>query len=160
MAGLTIRPLRAGDLRALGPLLAASQEEGFRFLPRLVDGYRSGENRFEAEGEVLLGCCRGAEILGLGGLNRDPYGGDPRTGRIRHLYVLPSERRRGIGRLLVQRLVARARGHFDALVLRTDTRAAAAFYEALGFAPDPHTTHATHRLVADRFADAQTGEPA
>ncbi|HEV2735054.1 MAG TPA: hypothetical protein VGV85_09445 [Longimicrobiaceae bacterium] len=56
------------------------------------------------------------------------------------------------GILLLGVLVARAFGsatvspHFGVLLLRTDTPAAAPFYEALGFAPVA-SPYATHRRV-------------
>lgn len=144
--GYTIRPLPASSLSDVERLLEASLREGFRFLARLRDEHASGANRFDDEGEVLLGAFRGEELIAVGGLNRDPYAGDPRTGRVRHLYVLPSARRTGTGRALVRELVHRAQPWFDQLVLRTDTAEAARFYEALGFRPERETESATHRL--------------
>jgi GNAT superfamily N-acetyltransferase len=130
----------------LAPLVAESEREGFRFLARLVREFDDGTNRFDAPGEALLGCYRGAELVGVGGLNRDPYSPEPQVGRLRHLYVSPPFRRRRVGRTLVDSLVAAARPHFGVLLLRTDTPAAARFYETLGFAPVA-LPYATHRMV-------------
>lgn len=146
MDRLFIRHLPPGSRAGLDPLLDASIEEGFRFLARLREEDASGQNRFDQEGEVLLGIFRGADLVAVGGLNRDPYSGLPRAGRIRHVYVLPALRRGGLGRVLMEALIERARPCFDQLVLRTDTAAAAAFYEALGFSADPSIRGATHRL--------------
>ena len=143
--GYTIRPLPASSLSDVERLVEASVREGFRFLARLRDEHASGANRFDGEGEVLLGAFRGDELIAVGGLNRDRYGGDPRTGRVRHVYVLPSARRTGAGRALVRELVRRAQPWFDQLVLRTDTAEAARFYEALGFRPEHEIESATHR---------------
>ncbi|HEU4456292.1 MAG TPA: GNAT family N-acetyltransferase [Longimicrobium sp.] len=142
----TIRPLPASSLGDVERLVEASLREGFRFLARLRDEQASGANRFDGEGEVLLGAFRGEELIAVGGLNRDPYAGDPRTGRVRHLYVLPSARRTGAGRALVRELIRRAEPWFDQIVLRTDTAEAARFYEALGFRPEREIDSATHRL--------------
>lgn len=142
-----VRPLGAPPWPGLDVLVGASAGEGFRFLRRLREEYERGENRFDGDGEVLLGVFRGAELVAVGGLNRDPYGGRPAAGRVRHVYVLPSHRRAGVGRALVQALAARALPWFDELVLRTDTAAAARFYQALGFVPDSRVTGATHRLA-------------
>jgi len=130
----------------LAPLVGESEREGFRFLARLRQEFDDGTNRFDAPGEALLGCRRGAELEAVGGLNRDPWSPEPRAGRLRHLYVSPASRRSGVGRMLIDALVAAARPHFRVLLLRTDTPAAARFYEALGFAP-VSSPHATHRLV-------------
>lgn len=143
-----IRPMGSPPWPGLDALEDASVREGLRFLPRLREEYERGENQFDQEGEVLLGVFRGAQLVAVGGLNRDPYSGRPAAGRVRHLYVLPSVRREGVGRALVQALIAHARPRFDELVLRTDTAAAARFYEALGFVPDSSIAGATHRLPA------------
>jgi ribosomal protein S18 acetylase RimI-like enzyme len=65
------------------------------------------------------------------------------VGRVRHLYVAGSHRRRGIGCRLVAEVVRAARGSFDLLRLRTNDEAAARFYAALGFVPSdaPDCTH-------------------
>jgi GNAT superfamily N-acetyltransferase len=128
----------------LSPLVAESVEEGFRFLGRLQGAYVSGQVRFDAVGETFLGAFDDSTLVGVGGLTRDIYSGEPRTGRLRHLYVRREWRRRGIGRVLVAELERRASAHFTALVLRTDTATAAQFYRALGYeqiAVPPTATH-------------------
>jgi ribosomal protein S18 acetylase RimI-like enzyme len=149
----TIRPLPPSAWGDVERLVEASVEEGFRFLIRLREEHASGANRFDGEGEVLLGVWRGGELVAVGGLNRDPYGGGPRAGRVRHVYVLPSARRAGVGRALVRELIDRAKISFDELVLRTDTAEAARFYEAIGFRAESEVEGATHRLsLADASA--------
>lgn len=143
---LAIRSLLPPPWPDLAPLVEESEREGFRFLARLRREFDDGTNRFDAPGEALLGCHRGAELVAVGGLNRDPYSPEPRVGRLRHLYVSPAFRRRGVGRALVDALVAAARPHFGVLLLRTDTPAAARFYEARGFAAVA-SPHSTHRMV-------------
>ena len=68
----------------------------------------------------------------------------PPIGRLRRLYVLPDARRQGVGRALVRRLEFDAMPHFTRLVLRTDSDAAARFYEALGYERLPAGGSATH----------------
>ena len=143
---LSIRSLLPPPWPDLAPLVGESEREGFRFLARLVRELEDGTNRFDAPGEALLGCYRGAELVAVGGLNRDPYSAEPRVGRLRHIYVSPPLRRRRVGRTLVDALVAAARPHFGVLLLRTDTPAAARFYETLGFAAVA-LPYATHRMV-------------
>jgi GNAT superfamily N-acetyltransferase len=141
-----VRPLDPVPWPELEPLIAAAEAEGFRFLARLRDEHASGANRFDAPGEALLGAWREGRLVAVGGLTRCPYSADPRTGRVRHLYVLPPERGTGVGRALMAHLAQRTRPHFDRLVLRTDTAAAARFYERLGFAADAARTGSTHSL--------------
>lgn len=129
----------------LAPLVGTSAAEGFQFLQRLVRDWRSGANRFEAPGEVLLEVRRDGRLVGIGGLNCDPYARVASIGRVRHVYVAPGSRRLGMGSRLVVEILARARGRFAAVRLRTSTREAELFYRALGFAPtvgDPEATHA------------------
>jgi GNAT superfamily N-acetyltransferase len=143
---LRITPLRPPPWRDLEPLIAESEREGFAFLARLRREHASGAARFDAPGEVLLGVHDGAELVAVGGVSIDPYTPGPRAGRIRHVYVAPSQRRRGTGRTLVHALIHAARPHFDVLTLRTDTAEGAAFYEALGFSPVAGAPHHTHVL--------------
>jgi hypothetical protein len=143
---LAIRSLLPPPWADLAPLVEESEREGFRFLARLRQEFEDGRNRFDAPGEALLGCYRGAGLVAVGGLNQDPYSPEPRVGRLRHLYVSPAYRRRRVGRMLVDALVAAARPHFGVLLLRTDTPAAARFYETLGFAAVA-LPYATHRMV-------------
>jgi GNAT superfamily N-acetyltransferase len=117
--------------------------QGFRFVERLVSAWTSGANTFSQPGERFLGAFSEDRLVGLGGLNRDPYAADPAVGRIRHLYVNQDCRRRGIGRAIVDRLLGEAIQTFRAVRLRTDSEAAAAFYLRCGFSPsdDPAASH-------------------
>lgn len=142
-----IAPLAALAPNAIAPLLHASRMEGFRLVERLVEEYASGANRFDQVGEVLLGAFADGQLVGDGGVNRDPYANDARIGRLRHLYVLPEQRQRGVGRQLVAALVAQAAPHFALLRLRTNNPVAARFYERLGFAVLAGDEEATHALA-------------
>ncbi len=117
----------------IGPLAAEAGSQGFAFMERLQRDWAAGANRFDREGEAYYTALLDGRLVGIGGLNQDPYLGDPAIGRVRHLYVLADFRRAGIGRALVDRIVARARECFVLLRLRTTTPAGAMFYERLGF---------------------------
>ena len=69
---------------------------------------------------------------------------------MRHLYVLRSVRRLGVGRALVGEVVQAARGPFDRLRLRTENPAAAALYEALGFRRTADAADCSHLLELGR----------
>lgn len=126
---------------ALAALEREAVSEGFGMITRLQKEWESGTNRFDREGEILLGSFRADRLLGIGGLNHDPYINDPRVGRLRHLYVMKNERRAGIGRSLVEGILGHATSNFDSVRLWTDR--AASFYDCLGFArvSGPKVTH-------------------
>jgi GNAT superfamily N-acetyltransferase len=86
-------------------------------------------------------------VVGVCGLNVDPYAAEPRVGRVRHLYVLSGQRRLGVGRRLVSEVIEAARGRFDRLRLRTENPGAAQFYEAIGFRSSGATDNSTHVMV-------------
>jgi len=124
-------------------LHAEARAEGFDFLDTLVDEFTSGENRYDAAGEVLLGGIDDGVLIAVGGLNRDPYLDDPAVGRIRRVYVRADFRNQHVGSTLLTALLDHARGHFSAVRLRAVTSGAARLYERLGFVPidDPNATH-------------------
>lgn len=82
-------------------------------------------------------------VVGVCGLNRDPYDDDAATGRVRHLYVADAARRDGVGTALVRAVEDAARGSFTRLRLRTLNPRAARFYEAIGYiaVDEPACTH-------------------
>ena len=126
---------------SLAVLEREAVSEGFGMITRLRQEWERGANRFDREGEVLLGSFRADRLLGIGGLNRDPYTDDPRVGRLRHFYVMKDARRAGIGRSLVEHILGHATGHFDSVRLWTDR--AGPFYDRLGFdrVDGPKVTH-------------------
>ena len=137
-------------LDRLGDLLADSEAAGSRIARRLVDEWADRTNRFDRPGEALFGARVGERLVGVCGLNVDPYAGDDRIGRVRHLYVLVSFRRRGVGRQLVARVIESARDRFDSLRLRTDNEAAARLYVAMGFRAGAERREFTHILELGR----------
>jgi GNAT superfamily N-acetyltransferase len=142
---MDIRSLIPPPWLQLRPLMKASREEGFFFLARLEHEYLSGQVRFNGPGETLLGAFEETAIVGLAGLTRDPYDNDQHTGCVRHVYVLPQRRGRGIGKALLAEIERHGQAHFSVLVLRTDTLAAANFYQRIGYDRLPPGEPATHR---------------
>ena len=141
-AAFRISPLR--DLPpGIDKLRAEAAAEGFRFMDTLVIEWRSGANRFARPGEAFLGAFQAAELIAVGGLNRDPYADQEGIGRLRHIFVRRSARRSGVGSALVHQLLRHADGVFRSVRLRTETREAADFYVSLGFhaVQDESATH-------------------
>jgi GNAT superfamily N-acetyltransferase len=114
-------------------LIDESRREGFQLVQRTVDEWNNGVNRFSRTGEGLWGLVSGAELIGIGGLNIDPYVKDAGIGRVRHLYIRQAYRRRGCASQLMKAIIGHARPHFRLLRLLTANPAAAALYERLGF---------------------------
>ena len=127
----------------LDPLLAEADAAGYFFVRRLRDAWMSGENRFDRAGEILLTGRIDGQLVGIGGLNIDPFARAEQVGRLRHLYVASHARRLGVGRALVRHILATAKPHFTIVRLRTDAPDAAAFYVRVGFQPtdQPDATH-------------------
>jgi GNAT superfamily N-acetyltransferase len=128
---------------ALDEIRAEAADDGFRFIEKLMTEWESGANRFDQPGECFLGAFSGADLIGVGGLNRDPYAKGKAAGRIRHLYVRRAARGQGVGSALLRHLLDEAKVAFDLMRLRTDTRKAAAFYLSHGFLPvaDEYASH-------------------
>ncbi len=125
-------------------MLAESEAASYRFLRRVADEWASGANRFSGSGEDLLIAKCSGRWVGICGLSIDPYLADPRTGRVRNVYVLADSRRKGTGRRLVQEAIQRAHGKFDLLRLRADDTAPARLYESLGFRRCHGVPNCTH----------------
>ena len=128
---------------AIEPLRKAALAEGHSFVERALDEWESGANRFDRPGEAFYLAQVGDRVVGMCGLNIDPYLTDPRVGRIRHLYVLPGFRRNRIGRRLVEACLDQAAIRFDRVRLRTFNPQAAGFYSVVGFdeVSDESATH-------------------
>ncbi|RKN70669.1 GNAT family N-acetyltransferase [Paenibacillus ginsengarvi] len=146
MSGIVIQKIDYLYKSKLLPLLAESTEEGFRHIARLADDYESGANRFDKLGEALFLAYLHDEIVGVCGLNCDPYSNGSGVGRVRRLYVSPSARRYGIGRKLIDAVISHARDHYDILVLRADHPVAYAFYHSIGFMKHDDLESHTHSL--------------
>jgi GNAT superfamily N-acetyltransferase len=114
-------------------LVNEAKHSGRDFIQRMIDDWNSGANKFARPGEKLWGLVSAAELIGIGGLNRDPYTEDINAGRVRHLYILQAYRRKGYATMLMNVIISNARPHFTALRLFTDNPLAAEFYEKLGF---------------------------
>nr|WP_158305994.1 GNAT family N-acetyltransferase [Azospirillum sp. B510] len=101
----------------------------------------SHRQRFAREGEVLLAAYVGSELAGIGGMTIDSA--VMGALRMRRFYVRPSLRHRGIGRKLALSLLERSQSLECQVMVNAGTADASAFWEALGFMPDPCNGH-TH----------------
>jgi GNAT superfamily N-acetyltransferase len=137
----SIVQIREWPAAAIEGLLAESEQDGFQFVRRAQEEWLSGANTFSKEGEALFAVFENERLLAIGGINHE----SARNGRLRRFYVRRGDRRRGIGRQLVQHVLAFAgRNEYSRIGLRCDTAAADRFYRAVGFSrtdSDPRVTH-------------------
>ncbi|MFT0600381.1 GNAT family N-acetyltransferase [Bacillus cereus] len=114
-------------------LVQESKEEGFNFLKKLINEYENELNTFNKSGECLYGIFQGEKLIGIGGLNADPYTENNKIGRLRRFYIAKDYRRIGLGKLLLNKLLSHAEKYFKVVVLHTDTKQGDVFYTANGF---------------------------
>ena len=145
-----IERVKAFEKYDLTLLLEESVFEGYNFIAKLLDEYTTGINRFDGMGEALFAVIRTDEVIGIGGLNRDPYLNRSDVGRVRHLYVLPAYRNMGTGKALLLTIIEEAKKHFQLLTLYTENRAADKMYRDAGFSRADGVYKASHVLELAR----------
>lgn len=127
------------------PLLAnIATAERFHFVNRLMTEFELGNNRFDRPGEALFAAWAEETLIGVGGLNIDPYFPNERYGRVRHLYVRPEWRQQKVGTALMVAIEGKAAVSFARIQLFTPNAAASRFYEALGYTAVAHLDRVSH----------------
>ncbi|SIQ66061.1 Acetyltransferase (GNAT) domain-containing protein [Bacillus cereus] len=127
-------------------LVQESKDEGFNFLIKLISDYENKINIFNKTGECLYGIFQGEKLIGIGGLNKDPYTENNRIGRMRRFYIAKEYRRKGVGKLLLVRILSEAKKYFNIVVLHTDTEQGDKFYTSSGFVKGIKYVGASHYL--------------
>lgn len=132
-------------LEEIEDLVELSLAEGYLFLERLVNEWISGENRFNKGNENLYQIKIDGKVIGIGGINKNPYTDDEKNGRIRHFYIHPKYRRKGIGTELIKTILRNQ--DYEKITLRTDKEEASKFYESIGFIRIKDSITDTHEIV-------------
>lgn len=127
-------------------LVQASKDEGFYFLIKLISEYENKINTFNKTGECLYGIVHEEKLIGIGGLTEDPYIINNKIGRVRRFYIAKKYRRKGLGRLLLVRIISDAKKYFNIVVLHTDTVQGDKFYTSIGFVKGTKYMGASHYL--------------
>ncbi len=150
---MTINIVRAVELPidSVQRIAQEASDDGHNMVQRLVDAWLDESNRFNLAGEALYLAIHTPThtIVGVGGLNIDPYERDAAAvGRVRHVFISPAYRRLGIGNKLMHKIIETSIASFGTLQLRTHDSQADAFYQALGFESthDPNRPWCTHRM--------------
>jgi len=146
---VSIQRLHRLDLNEIAHLAQESRDEGFRHITRLSEQYESGTNRFDQPGEALFAARDRERIIGICGLNQDPYSMTAGVGRVRRLYVSKLYRRHGVARWLMEQVIEEAKRHYSVLVLKTDHPIADRFYDSLGFISMGDNDNVSHMLRLD-----------
>jgi GNAT superfamily N-acetyltransferase len=117
-------------------LLADAASEGVGNMAQLAQGWAGGDQRFDGDGEALLGALLAGELAGVGGLSVETAAIEPAR-RVRRFYVRPAFRRQGVARTLASALVQEALDQVDLLTCNAAASPAAGpFWEAQGFSRD------------------------
>jgi GNAT superfamily N-acetyltransferase len=128
------------------PIMDDCLEDGCHILSKLREAYNNESNTFNKQGEVLYIAMLNNNVVGIGGLNQDPYINEIDFGRVRNLYVMREYRKTGIGKAILQEIIDEARKHFKILGLRTDNQIAAEMYCSCGFVKNDKYEHSTHYM--------------
>ncbi|MBU9809776.1 MULTISPECIES: GNAT family N-acetyltransferase [Yersiniaceae] len=133
------------DSPGFAELKSQSMAEGFNMLRRLEDNWLSGQNRFDRPGEKLIGASVDGLIVGVCGLNVDPFTQAAGTGRLRHLYVDSGWRKRQVGSALLREILKDSVHWFD-FINTNAPPSAFTFYERAGFVALTGIEKVTHHL--------------
>ncbi|MFA7193865.1 MAG: GNAT family N-acetyltransferase [Candidatus Paceibacterota bacterium] len=133
MPDYKIIEINDSNISILQDMANESTLDGDLFIQKTIDEWRSGVNTFSKPSEKLWGLTIDDEIIGLGGLNQDPYTENPEVGRVRHVYIMKKYRGLGLSKILMKLIINRAKQHFTSLRLSTKNPVAISLYESLGF---------------------------
>ena len=133
MIDYTVVEINDSNISSLQKMVEESKQSGEGIVGRTVDEWISGKNKFSKEGEKFWGLMVDNEIIGIGGLNQDPYLNDPKVGRVRHVFIMKKYRGQGLSIVLMNLILDLAKKHYTTLRLATNNPIAASLYESLGF---------------------------
>lgn len=124
-------------------LLHSSLNTGVRNMMLLSQLWEAGTERFDGKGEALYAARIGNRLVGIAGTTREQNLPEAAM-RMRRLYVLPEQRRKGVARALAQKCMDT--GLEVASILTCNARASEAagpFWLSLGFSEVdlPNITH-------------------
>ncbi|QJX07183.1 MULTISPECIES: GNAT family N-acetyltransferase [Rhizobium] len=147
---INIRRLRDRLPQEIADLESEARQEGYLHITRLIDEWSTGDNRFQRDGERLLGAYVDDALAGIGSMTVETA----MSGvlRMRRFYVRPATRGRGIGRILALALLDHARSFCTVVTVHAGNDGAAKFWESLGFQPHGRDGY-THLLALQRHSD-------
>ena len=133
------------DENEIGEILTESESFGYHYLTKMIDQWKTGQNRFSKSKEQLILYKDGERVVGIGGINEEPYIKESSYGRLRDVYVLKEYRRKRVASQIVEHLIEFGRKHYKAITLRVpDNAEASPFYESMGFLATQEIETVTH----------------
>lgn len=85
-------------------------------------------------------------LVGMGGVNNNPFCHEGQVGRLRRFYVSKKYRRKGYGAKLLNHIVQECCQNYDVIHLYTDNPKACLFYEMNGFKKVENIEKVSHTL--------------
>ncbi len=140
---------------AVNDLIAAGLAEGQKFLERASANWSRPGGPYEDPRSMMVVVFQEGVAVAMAGVAPDEYARDPDVGRLKHVYVRASHRRRGLADAMVRFCLARCEAGFRRLRLRAATPEAGRLYERHGFVHDPGRADYTH--VRERPARGSDG---
>lgn len=128
-------------------LAGIAKDEGHNNIRTLVLEYESGQNRFQKPGEALFAAYENEQLVGICGVNIDPYETVEAIARVRRLYVIPNARRKGVASRLMKHIEDVAVRHFHRIQLFTASKDASEFYIRLGYSTTDRTKVSHEKLL-------------
>lgn len=147
MKEITLKPFYKLPVCELEPIIQESLAEGFTLVKRMKENWEYGSNRFDRLGEIYLGAYINDQLVGVGGINIDPYQLEINVGRLRHLYVLKEFRRLGVAKKIVEYIIEHSGPYFKVIRLRSNDndQTGNLFYQSMNF-KEVNTDKVSHIL--------------
>ena len=131
----------ASDFRALRIRALREHPEAFGRTPEEVQPVAAIAEHFRtdagSDADFTLGALDGETLVGMAGCHREPALKQRHVAHVWGVYVVPEQRRTGLGRRLIREVIARARTwpglEFLWLDVTTVNQGARALYESCGF---------------------------
>ncbi|MEC9282655.1 MAG: GNAT family N-acetyltransferase [Bdellovibrionota bacterium] len=132
-------------------LIKLSKMENLDFLDRTLRQWQTYENQFSKAGEAFYLGYYAGKLVACGGINQDPYLKSQALGRIRHLYVHPGYRRKGIAKELLNKIIEESKPNFKKIRLRSNSVFVGSkqFYLACGFLESKNDPYETHFMMME-----------
>ncbi|MEI6352757.1 MAG: GNAT family N-acetyltransferase [Candidatus Nomurabacteria bacterium] len=133
MKNYEIIEIKDSNILEIQEIANETSQDNYNFVQRTIDEWKNNTNKFSKIGEKLWGIIIDNKIIGIGGLNKDPFIEDEKVGKVRHIYISKQYRGFGLSKILLNLIIEKAKENFTTLRLSTNNPIASSVYESLGF---------------------------